>query len=80
MQDDKLRYEIVPDEAGNKALEFFWMNEADGEIVVKKLLSESADSSFTVSLVLCSSVLVALLVLTASEPIYSSVLVAPDSK
>ena len=48
-----LRYEIVSDKAGKKALTFFWMNEADGEIVVKRLLSESSDSSFTVSLCIC---------------------------
>ncbi len=50
LQDDVLRYDIVPDEAGNKTLEFFWINEADGEIVVKRLLSESPLSSFSVSI------------------------------
>ena len=49
-----LRYEIVSDKAGKKALAFFWMNEADGEIVVKRLLSESTVSSFSVSLCICS--------------------------
>ena len=47
-----LRYEIVPDDAGNTTLDFFWINEADGEIVVKRLLSESPLSSFSVSIIL----------------------------
>ena len=45
-----LRYEIVPDDAGNTTLEYFWINEGDGEIVVNRLLSESPLSSFSVSL------------------------------
>ena len=54
-QGDVLQYEILEDEAGQKAMEFFWINPDTGILVATSALTESTSSQFRVSLVYSTS-------------------------
>ena len=49
VQTDVIRYEIVDDNDGKEAMAFFWLNQDDGELLLKKSLKESTQPNYKVS-------------------------------